>query len=761
MEHFAHIKGCQCKKDPEAVFQAIADTLEVSTSYWNHINKMYSDVKQGDDESIDKLDQHIKNLVKKCQYTEAEKLVCRTELLFHVTKHFEVKKWVQSKKWREDVTYTALLQYTKEHEMTVKDFNCHKSNGGTAQPMMINTIKSFKHGKKGSRNGRSNEVSSLHRGSTDKHSTDKMCSKCSTIHAYRDCPAFGKKCHKCGNKNDFSSCHRSNMSQDKGHRRDRTQIRGRSPERCHWPSRGRRSRSRSWSWSSGESVTHSTHSIDRYDIGNIDIVKMFHSISSLRPVASSSNDTDPDGKTKIVTKIGIKLPHRRVVNNLQVKVDDGTEANLLPLRPFRSMFPHALDGDGYPLDGFLKDSRTWLECYNDGKLVNHGSITLKLKHYSNDSFQDHQYFIVETPTHREIIIGHPASVRLGLIKVMCKNIAEPVTAKEAKPTNLTKITNIYGKVPHRQPGSRSEHNSSSYGQKGCKIDSFQDPISRPLYRNGQRERKMSSFQDPISRPLRMYNEESLVVSDHESSEKDLTAEFETPFKTLQINGIWVSGEKDIKESHFKTRTDGTQDSREQQRQKLTPFKTPVLILDRDLVKNRGRQTHFKTMGKSGIKVSRNLTPFKTPDIKQRTSRVHFKTFDDWVLKDVSSFISEKMEEDQQRSYPSCRQPNSRQTKRNGDQTSRSSPIDRGEISMGDYYSRGEFTMEQNKSFPMLQRWEMASKGKIWSKIVTADPHPVNVSLRKRPKSPKVTEMTPFKTLSWDRGGEWLSRTLTV
>ena len=141
----------------------------------------------------------------------------------------------------------------------------------------------------------------------------------------------------------------------------------------------------------------------------------------------------PDGKTKIITKIRIKLLHRRVVNNLQVKVDNSAEANLLPLCSFRSMFPHALDGDGYLLEGFLSNSRTRLECYNDGKLVNHGSITLKLKHYSTDSFQDHQFFIVETPARREIIIGHPASVRLGLIKVMCRNIAKPVTAKEAKP----------------------------------------------------------------------------------------------------------------------------------------------------------------------------------------------------------------------------------------------------------------------------------------------------------------------------------------
>ena len=47
------------------------------------------------------------------------------------------------------MTYMALLQYAKEHEMTVKDFNQHKSNGGIAQASTINEIKTYKHGKKG------------------------------------------------------------------------------------------------------------------------------------------------------------------------------------------------------------------------------------------------------------------------------------------------------------------------------------------------------------------------------------------------------------------------------------------------------------------------------------------------------------------------------------------------------------------------------------------------------------------------------------
>ena len=312
------------------------------------------------------------------------KLVHRTELLFHLTKHFKVNKWVQSKKRWEEVMYTVLLQYTKEHEMMVKYLNCHKSNRGIAQLTTIKAIKTFKHGKKGGRNSNSNGASSSHRGSIN-----ETCSKCNMTHTYKECPAFGKMCHKCGNKNHFSSCCRSNVGQGQGHQSDRTQPHGRSTERHHWPSRGRCSRSRSWSWSSNEWVTHSTHSIEHYDIDDIDVVKPFRSIYRSRMVDSRSNDTYPDGKTKIITNLGIKLPHRKVVDNLQVKVNDGAEVNILPSHSFRSMFPHTLNGDGYPREGFLRGSRTTLECYNNGKLVNHGSITLKLQHCTNNSFQDH------------------------------------------------------------------------------------------------------------------------------------------------------------------------------------------------------------------------------------------------------------------------------------------------------------------------------------------------------------------------------------
>ena len=237
-----------------------------------------------------------------------------------------------------------------------------------------------------------------------------MCSKCNTMHQFKDCPAFGIKCHKCRFiKNHFSSCCRSSQSnrQDSDRHRGRTPTCSRSTERHHRPSRGRCSRSRSCSRSSSQ--TRNTHSIkiDWYNIYDIDVLRTFHSISRSRSVAAISNDTDPDGKTKILTKLRVKLPYRKAADIMEVKVNDRAKTNILPLHTFRSMFPYKLDENGYPKDDTLKGSKTILQCYEDGKLVNHGMITLQHKHYTKDTFQDHQFFIVETPTQKEIIIGHP------------------------------------------------------------------------------------------------------------------------------------------------------------------------------------------------------------------------------------------------------------------------------------------------------------------------------------------------------------------
>ena len=71
-QHLDISKKPEEKKKPEKVFQAIANTLEVSMSYWNYINEMHSDIRQGEQETTDQLDQCIKVIVGNCGYTSDE-----------------------------------------------------------------------------------------------------------------------------------------------------------------------------------------------------------------------------------------------------------------------------------------------------------------------------------------------------------------------------------------------------------------------------------------------------------------------------------------------------------------------------------------------------------------------------------------------------------------------------------------------------------------------------------------------------------------
>ena len=123
-QHLDISKNVEGRKILEDVFQSFANTLEVSTSQWKYIDEMYSDIRQGEQETTDQLNQCIKILVEKCGYSSnEEKERCQLELLFHAMKHFEVKKWVRLQTaQRENVTFDKLLQYAKQHEATIKDF---------------------------------------------------------------------------------------------------------------------------------------------------------------------------------------------------------------------------------------------------------------------------------------------------------------------------------------------------------------------------------------------------------------------------------------------------------------------------------------------------------------------------------------------------------------------------------------------------------------------------------------------------------------
>ena len=225
------------------------------------------------------------------------------------------------------------------------------------------------------------------------------------------------------------------------------------------------------------------------------------------------------------------------------------------------MFPHALDKHGYPQDRFLRRSRTNLECFDNEKLINHCSIKLRLQHYSDKSFQDHSFNIVETKTCKEIIVGHAASSRLGLIQVLCKNVSKSVSAIENK-TNTNSIDSfedpclkIDGKTQLRNQRVAykffQDHPSSSFKTMAmctCTKTPFKTPAKATWGRKEQNRYKSTSFRTLGVDSIRVIGETCTETPFKTPANTQARREPDihklTPFKTLDVDDIRVTREKD-------------------------------------------------------------------------------------------------------------------------------------------------------------------------------------------------------------------------
>ena len=102
---------------------------------------MYSDIKQDEHEITDQLDQHIKQLVEKCQYqNQDEKKVCQTETTLPCSQTLQgLEMGKATERDCKYVTYEKLLEHAKQHECMVKDLIWHKASGGVGmqQPLLM------------------------------------------------------------------------------------------------------------------------------------------------------------------------------------------------------------------------------------------------------------------------------------------------------------------------------------------------------------------------------------------------------------------------------------------------------------------------------------------------------------------------------------------------------------------------------------------------------------------------------------------------
>ena len=144
------------KDDSDTVFKAFANSFEKSSSHWQARDEYLSDMKQSKHQTTAELDIYIKDLIRRCQFSQEDQESHKIDLLYHATAHFEVRKFVHNAK-PEELKYNHMIEVAKAHERTCQEYQIHKQAHSVAPPsnysnslMQTNALlKSFQKGPPG------------------------------------------------------------------------------------------------------------------------------------------------------------------------------------------------------------------------------------------------------------------------------------------------------------------------------------------------------------------------------------------------------------------------------------------------------------------------------------------------------------------------------------------------------------------------------------------------------------------------------------
>ena len=160
-------------------------------------------------------------------------------------------------------------------------------------------------------------------------------------------------------------------------------------------------------------------------------------------------DTAKDGKTSVQTELNLQLPHFKDRSTLQVKLDMGSESNILPLRIYKKMFPHQLLPYGTPDPQFLMKTTLDFKCNKQSTIRSLGCILLDIG-LPGKHLHQAQFFISEH--HEQVLIGHPSCDKLHAYTLNVENLAPPFNQNIMMPTlgvdNIeTKLQSVEEAIP--------------------------------------------------------------------------------------------------------------------------------------------------------------------------------------------------------------------------------------------------------------------------------------------------------------------------
>ena len=363
------------KTDPLVIINAFKKGYELEETYWTYQSLYLSSEKQGRGETVAALTTRVEELVSMCKWPDNQKEQRRIDLYYHLSEVFDVRGFIQIETSREggNLTWEKLVEEAKHQEHVGKEyakFRRENSGGGTpsyGDPALATDAVSRGYNKPQQRS----RTPSGGKGGK----SQKQCDRCGRHNGCtgkrRTCPAWGKECGICRGKNHYKAvCWKAAQIQAGGGTQPKFQKqgKGKSPgkngkvkaKHAHSvvfktvPSAKGIVSGLEEGASASNSVTSEPSVPLSLGVQRVNLVLSAgnrqskaslhtHNVFSCDSIHNTGDgtldqcqtDTDPSGRLCILADIHVRARTTSRTHYIRVKVDPGTDANLMPLHHFQ------------------------------------------------------------------------------------------------------------------------------------------------------------------------------------------------------------------------------------------------------------------------------------------------------------------------------------------------------------------------------------------------------------------------------------------
>ncbi|KAG1670042.1 hypothetical protein GQR58_017161 [Nymphon striatum] len=372
------------KKSPEIIWQMFGEQIEPPNDNFRISRLKLSSLKQMPSESLDDFITRAKAIALKCDFTRPELDERLIELIICSTPITEFQKELLHKPKTFKLEET--LSMGRIFEATVAQMKELQLMENPVVAAMKKKTKPYP------------KTPDQHHPRTTSRGP---CDNCGTNHQPRRCPAYNDSCHYCGNKGHWQKmCRKFKQSKEYSHY-----------HATHQPKKNI------------QELSEDTQTSEYFDYEPITF-----------NVILNPNQCLAEPKNEAFVQVDIFIKKRQ--HKLELKVDTGAQANTLPLRTFRKMFPEQLKNN-YPVKSCLSPTSAILTAYNGTQIPCHGIIKLPIS-FKDSQWTHSEFYVVDVPG--PPILGLQSCTILNVVKLNC---AANLSANNVTLSSIDDLKNLF------------------------------------------------------------------------------------------------------------------------------------------------------------------------------------------------------------------------------------------------------------------------------------------------------------------------------